>query len=100
MEIDGLQDTHVPGDGERVLPDEQVLEVLESGHRVTRADPDNAFVGLDTDQRDVEGGARDRIPGRRERGVEGQAQTLQPDAGDPHAASIADGVTRPRARHT
>ena len=44
-----------------------------------------------------ERGPRHRIPRRRERRVERHAQTLQPDGGDPHAPSIADAGTRPRA---
>ena len=44
----------MPSDRERILTDEEVLERLESVHRVARADPDDALVGLDPDDRHCE----------------------------------------------
>ena len=49
VEVDGLEDAHVAGDGERVLADEQMLERLEPVHRVARPDAGHALVGLDPD---------------------------------------------------
>ena len=70
MEVDRLEDADVARDGQRVLADEQVLERLEAVHRVARADPHHALVGLDPDDRRGERAARDRVPGGREGRVE------------------------------
>ena len=58
-------------DGQRVLPDEQVLERLEAVHRVARPDPDDALVGLDPDDRRGERASAARGP--RPRGTAGRA---------------------------
>ena len=70
MEVDRLEGPDVPGDGQRILADEQVLERLEAVHRVARADPDDPLVGLDPDDRRRERRPRDGVPGGRERRVE------------------------------
>ena len=84
MEVDRLEDPDVAGDGQRVLPDEQVLVRLEAVHRVARPDADHALVGLDADDRDREGPCAARVPGRRERRLERDTQALEPDRGDAH----------------
>jgi hypothetical protein len=99
MEVDGLEDTDVALDLERILTDEQVLERLEAVHRVARADADDPLIGLDADDGDRELGAWDRIPGSRERRVERNAEALETDGADPHRASIADRLrSSPRRR--
>ena len=89
VEVDGLEDAHVAGDGQRVLADEQVLEGVEAVHRVARPDARDALVGLDPDDGGRERPARDRIPGGRERRIERQDEPLQADGGDAHEGSIA-----------
>ena len=91
VEVDGLERADVPGDGQRVLADEQVLEGLEPVHGVAGADPDHALVGLDPDDRDREDGPWHRVPGRREWRVERDPQPVEPDRRDTHRpGSIAD----------
>ena len=90
VEVDGLEHADVACDGQRVLPDEQVLVRLEPVHRVAGPDADHALVGLDAHDRDREGPTRLRIPGGRERRFEGNHETLQPDGRDPHHGSIAE----------
>ena len=91
VEIDRLERPDVPGDRQRILTDEQVLERLEPVHRVARSDADDALVGLDPDDRDRERRPRHGVPRRGERRVQRDAQALQPDRGDPHeSGSIAD----------
>ena len=51
METYRLQRPYVPGDAQRVLPQEEMGERLEAVHRVPRTDPDHPFIGLDGDQR-------------------------------------------------
>ena len=94
MEIDGLEDADVALDLERVPPDEQVLVRLEPVHGVARPDADDPLVGLDADDRDRELGARHRVPRRRERRIERDEESLEPDGADPHGASIADRPAR------
>ena len=53
---------------------------LEPVHRVARADPDHALVGLDADDRDRERRARDRVPGGVERRVQRDPEPVEPDA--------------------
>ena len=77
-------------DGERILTDEQVLERGETVHRVPGPDPDDALVGLDTDNRHREGPSRDGVPGGHERRIERYHQTLPPNGGDFHDRSITD----------
>ena len=84
VEVDRLEHPDVAGDGQRVLPDEQVLERLEPVHRVAGPDADDALVGLDPHDRHREGRPRHRIPGRRERRIERDPQALEPDRGDAH----------------
>ena len=62
VEVDRLEDPDVAGDRQRVLADEQVLERLEPVHRVARADPDDALVGLDPDDRRREATCAGRGP--------------------------------------
>ena len=69
---------------QRVAADEQVLELLEAGHRVAGADPGQALVGFDADDRRVELAPRIGVPGGVEGRVEWQPQPLHPDRGDPH----------------
>ena len=89
VEVDRLERPDVPGDGQRVLADEQVLVRLEAVHRVARADPDDPLVGLDPDDRRRERAPRDRVPGGRERRVERHDEAVEADAGDAHVRSIA-----------
>ena len=96
VEIDRLEDADMAIDGERVLADEQMLERLEPVHRVTRADADDAFVGLDPDDRHRELGPRHGVPGRGERRVERDAEALETDGADPHHPSIAETPRSPR----
>ncbi len=88
-------DADVAGDGQRVLPDEQVLVRLEPVHRVTRPDPDDPS---SVSTRTIVTGkdrTRLRVPGRRERRVQRNHEALQPDGGDPHDGSIADDASLP-----
>ena len=89
VEVDRLEDPHVPGDRQRILSDEQMLERGEAVHRVARPDPGDALVGLDPDDGRRERPSRDRVPGCRERWVERQDKPLQADRGDAHGGSIA-----------
>jgi len=89
VEVDRLERPDMPGDGQRILPDEQVLERLEAVHRVARADPDDALVGLDPHDRGGERAARLRVPRGVERRVQWDDQAIEADGGDAHGASIA-----------
>ena len=84
VEGDRLEDAHVPLELERVALDEELGEALESVHRVARADPCEALVGVDEDERRLGRPPRLGIPGREERRVERIAETLEPDPRDPH----------------
>ena len=96
VEVDRLDRPDVASDGQRVPADEQVLERVEAIHRVARADPHDALVGLDPDDRGREGPARDRVPRGREGRVQRHDQSLASDRGDTHERSIA--VHRVRRR--
>jgi hypothetical protein len=89
VEVDRLEGADVRGDRQWIASEEQVLEGLEAGHRVARADPDDTLVGLDPDDRRGERPTRLRVPRRRERRLERDRQPVEPDARDAHAASIA-----------
>ncbi len=95
MEVDRLEDPDVAGDGQRVLPDEQVLVGLEAVHRVAGPDTDHAIVGLDPHERDREEPPRHGVPGGRERRLERHDEALQPDGADLHDRSIADRAPLP-----
>ncbi len=89
VEVDRLERPDMPNDGQRIRADEQRLEGLEAGHRVTRPDAHDPGVRLDAHDRRRERPARDRIPGRRERRIEWQDESLQADRRDLHLRSIA-----------
>ena len=50
---------------------------------------------LDPDDRDRERPPRRRVPGGRERWLQGNHEALQPNGADPHHRSIADHAPRP-----
>ena len=89
MEIDRLERPDVPGNGQRILPDEQVPERIETVHRVAGSDTDDTLFRLNTNDRCCKPRPRDRIPCGRERRVEGQHEAGQLDPGDLHTPSIA-----------
>jgi hypothetical protein len=79
VEADRLDGPHVVGDGQRVPAGEQRLEGLEAVHRVARAVPGDALVGLHRDQGGVEVTAREGVPGRVERRIQWQPHPVEPD---------------------
>ena len=81
---DRLERPRVTRQQQRIAADEQVLEILEAGHRVAGADARQALVGFDADDRRVELAPRIGVPRGIEGWVEWQPQPLHPDRRDPH----------------
>ena len=97
VEVDGLQRPHVASDGQRILPDEEVLEGLEAVHRVARPDAHHALVGLDPHERDREARPWHGIPGGREGRFERDPQALDVDGADLHGVEPVSPTALPAA---
>src|SRR5262249_3001499 len=90
---DRLERAGVRRQGEWVAADEQMLELLKPGHRVTRADSGHTRISLHADDRRDERRAGIGVPGRVERRIELEAQPLDADCGDLHLFAAVERVT-------
>ena len=79
----------VARDGQRILPDEEVLIGPEPVHGVARTDADDALVGLDAHDGHSERPTRLGVPSGHERRIERDAQWFEPDRTDAHEPAVS-----------